>query len=184
MAAGPADVDMQPRCLDDPSTASSTDVLEEEVHRGSPKLLQEPAVPQRDVDQRPAPDVVDARSDAAEAGTAQLRHAEHVSGVAKDSAQQGRQEHAQHALPGVSHKWAQYASSSGLSGQQSQNAKPLTTAQASSFPVILLNPGICSASAPAWQHLLGMRCRGADVNARGGLRRPCQQRCRQCTAGR
>ena len=181
MAAGPTGVDKQPRRLGEPSTATSASLLKEEVHRGSPKILQEPVVPTEHADQKPAPDVVNVQSDAADTHTAQLRQPEDISGGAGDSLQEGRRKHAQHALPGGSHKWANYASTSVLPGQPSPEAKPLTTLQASQCLTCAACPRtLATRLAPSASLLV----RGAGLRAWSGLCRPCQQQSREYRAGK
>ena len=132
--AGLAGVKEQPHGLGEPLIASSASINADEGHTGASKTQQEPAVPLKDADQEPTSDTVKIRSGTAEASTVQHREQKNLLGGAVSYVQEGRGKPAQHALPGASHKWAQYESSSAPPGQQSPEAKPLTTLQAGSLP--------------------------------------------------
>ena len=134
-SAGLAGVDEQQRGLSESFTASSASTSAAKEHTETPKTLQEPVVPLKGVDQDPTSSIVSVRSGAAETTTVRPKEHEQLLGGAGSYVQEGRQKPAQHALPGASHKWAQYESSSALPGQQSPDAKPLTTLQASSLPI-------------------------------------------------
>lgn len=142
MSAGLAGVEEQPRGLREPSIASSVGTNADKEHTETPQTLQEPAIPLKDADPEPTSDAIPVQSGRAEISTVQLKEPEDVQRGASSFAQGSRQKPAQHALPGAAHKWAQYESSSALSGQQYPDAKRLTTLQASSLPVQLADPRV------------------------------------------
>ncbi len=142
MSAGLAGVKEKPRGLREPSIASSVSTNADKEHTETPQTLQEPAIPLKDADPEPTSDAIPVQSGRAEISTVQLKEPEDVQRGASSFAQDSRQKPAQHALPGAAHKWAQYESSSALSGQQYPDAKRLTTLQASSLPVQLADPRV------------------------------------------
>ena len=152
MPAGPAGVHKQPSGLGGPSTASLPSTNEDQGQICTANALQEPVLPLKEADQTPTANTRHAQAGTAETLSAQLKQPQDISGGAASSTQEGRQRPAQHALPGASHKWAHYASSSAPSGRQYPDAKPLTALQASILP-----------THPAWsqEHVLPQLLHGS-----------------------
>ena len=149
MGAGFPGAQEQPHGLGGALIASSAINNADKEHS---ETLQEPAIPLTGADQGAPSDTVNVRSGAAETTTEPLKEQENLLGGSGSHVQGGRQKPAQHALPSASHKWAQYESSSALPVQQSANAKPLTTLQASSLLTQLTHSrSMLCLMAPQWQ---------------------------------